>query len=103
MPYLYGSVVLAGSSRLAVSKDPEIHRMRRTYAYQKMRKVVLARDRGICWICGTPGAGTVDHVVPLSRGGALLDPANMRAAHRRCNSSRGASVRPVVGVQSRTW
>ncbi|MEV6477631.1 HNH endonuclease [Streptomyces sp. NPDC051657] len=56
-----------------------------------------------CWLCGHniryditgPEAGkhpegfTLDHLVPLSLGGALLDPANARSAHRRCNSSRG--------------
>ncbi len=86
-----------------MSKDPELHRLRRTYAYQQMRKVVLMRDRGVCWLCGEPGARTVDHVVPLSRGGALLDPANLRAAHGRCNSSRGAGDRPVSSPTSRVW
>lgn len=41
-----------------------------------------------CWICGQLGADTVDHVVPLSRGGTnSLD--NLRPAHRKCNSARG--------------
>lgn len=56
-----------------------------------------------CWWCGKPiryditgplagrhrDAFTLDHAVPLSRGGDLLDPANARSAHRRCNSARG--------------
>ncbi|MEU0001957.1 HNH endonuclease [Streptomyces microflavus] len=56
-----------------------------------------------CWLCGHniryditgpeaakhPLAFTLDHLVPLSRGGPLLDPANARSAHRRCNSARG--------------
>ncbi|MFF9285409.1 HNH endonuclease [Streptomyces griseosporeus] len=56
-----------------------------------------------CWWCGEPiryditgalaqrhrDAFTLDHAVPLSRGGDLLDPANARSAHRRCNSARG--------------
>nr|WP_256122652.1 HNH endonuclease [Streptomyces sp. LUP47B] len=32
---------------------------------------------------------TLDHEQPLSKGGNLLDPANARPAHRKCNSSRG--------------
>lgn len=54
---------------------------------------------GPCWLCGHaidprltekhPLSFTLDHLVPLSRGGELLDPANARAAHRRCNSARG--------------
>ncbi len=56
-----------------------------------------------CWWCGKPIryditgslagrhplAFTLDHLIPLSRGGALLDPANRRSAHRKCNSARG--------------
>lgn len=56
-----------------------------------------------CWWCGEqiryditgleaskhPWAFTLDHLIPLSRGGDLLDPANARSAHRRCNSARG--------------
>jgi 5-methylcytosine-specific restriction endonuclease McrA len=34
-------------------------------------------------------AGTVDHVVPLSKGGSD-DDGNVRAAHATCNSRRGA-------------
>jgi len=36
----------------------------------------------------TGRADTVDHIVPLSRGGALFNPANWRAACRHCNCSR---------------
>ncbi len=56
------------------------------------------RDGWMCWLCGNPvdpntppntaWAPTVDHVVPKSRGGAT-EPANLRLAHRRCNSARG--------------
>ncbi|MGW4050808.1 HNH endonuclease [Streptomyces sp. NPDC004779] len=71
-----------------------------------------------CWICGreinyrlrgldaqrSRWAFTLDHLVPLSRGGDLLDRANARSAHRRCNSSRGnrtgATAPPRV---SRRW
>ncbi|WP_420034691.1 HNH endonuclease [Streptomyces sp. cg28] len=71
------------------------------------RRLVAAQKRlGLpCWLCGNeipatvdgrrhPLAFTLDHLVPLSRGGDLLDPANARSAHRRCNSSRGN--RPTV-------
>ncbi|MEV0691790.1 HNH endonuclease [Streptomyces sp. NPDC050388] len=67
-----------------------------------------------CWLCGhdidltldprSPWSFTVDHVTPLSRGGDLLDPANARPAHRRCNSSKGNRVTPrAVGPTSRRW
>jgi 5-methylcytosine-specific restriction endonuclease McrA len=69
-----------------------------------------------CWICGHnipegvdgrrhPLAFTLDHLMPLSRGGDLLDPANARSAHRRCNSSRGNRAGPPRQTvrSSRRW
>lgn len=71
-----------------------------------------------CWICGNAidytltgleaqrsrWAFTLDHATPLSLGGDLLDPANARSAHRRCNSARGNQTttqpRPTA---SRRW
>ena len=61
-------------------------------AWKPIRKQVLERDRQRCQI-GAPGCtGTathVDHIVPLSRGGARFDPSNLRAACQTCNLSRG--------------
>ncbi|MFI8962060.1 HNH endonuclease [Streptomyces sp. NPDC053493] len=71
-----------------------------------------------CWICGrdinyalkgkdaqrSRWAFTLDHAQPLSRGGALLDRANARAAHRACNSGRGNRMRPAESRRaSRRW
>lgn len=67
-----------------------------------------------CWLCGHninlsldprhPMSFTVDHVVPLSRGGSLLDPGNVRACHRACNSRKGDRVPQVpAGRASRRW
>ena len=50
-----------------------------------------------------PDAFTLDHVVPLSLGGELLDITNARAAHRRCNSARGNRVAPARRDTSRRW
>jgi len=84
--------------------NPELAKMRKTYRYQQARKQILKRDRGICWLCGRPGATTADHVVPLSKGGHPFDPANLRAAHRSCNSSRGAASPSVSATPtSRRW
>jgi 5-methylcytosine-specific restriction endonuclease McrA len=55
--------------------------------WQRTRRRILARDRGVCWICRKPGADTLDHLVPRSQGGGHGD-ANLRAAHRSCNSQR---------------
>ena len=68
---------------------------------------------GICWqrIDYTitdpnhPDAFTVDHIKPWSLNPNLrTDPANLRAAHRRCNSSRGNRENiPTLGLTSRSW
>lgn len=67
---------------------------------------LCARQRALglpCWWCQqpidytltgragqtSPWAFTLDHALPLSRGGDLVDPVNARSAHRRCNSARG--------------
>lgn len=79
-----------------------------------------ARQRALrlpCWLCGqdinytlrgadaqkSRWAFTLDHLIPLSRGGSLLDPANARSAHRRCNSSRGNRTTPTPQRASRRW
>lgn len=52
---------------------------------------VAERDGWRCGICGkrvTRATWSLDHIVPLSRGGAHVY-ANVTLAHRRCNSRRG--------------
>lgn len=66
-----------------------------------------------CWWCGhdidrtlpatDAWSWTLDHALPLSRGGSLLDPANARSAHRRCNSARGNRMEYAQPTASRRW
>lgn len=70
-----------------------------------------------CWACGhnidytirglraqrSADAFTLDHAQPLTRGGDLLDPANARSAHRRCNSARGNRLIHAQPTASRRW
>lgn len=56
--------------------------------------VVFVRDGGKCGICRDSVARkdfTLDHIVPLSRGGEHSY-RNVQTAHRRCNSSKGAAI-----------
>jgi 5-methylcytosine-specific restriction endonuclease McrA len=79
-------------------------------------RALCIRQRALglpCWLCGhnidytLPGrhrdAFTLDHLVPLSKGGSLLDPANARSAHRRCNSARGNRSSIKQARASRRW
>jgi 5-methylcytosine-specific restriction endonuclease McrA len=70
------------------------------WRWQKARAAVLDRDGYRCRWCGRP-ANTVDHVVALADGGARLDPANLVAACRPCNSKRGAETAQARKVGGR--
>ncbi|MEV8636530.1 HNH endonuclease [Streptosporangium sp. NPDC051023] len=80
--------------------------------YRRLRDQVRAASR-VCWICGHaidlalpprhPLSWTLDHLMPLSRGGDPLDPSNARAAHYRCNSGRGNRLRARQPTTSRRW
>jgi hypothetical protein len=69
-------------------------------AWQRQRRRILARDRYICFWCGTlipPREQEVDHLTsPLlgrdafERGRLETDDNNCVAAHRRCNRSRAS-------------
>lgn len=85
---------------------------RSSYAYQQARAECLRRSN-VCWICGElidlavrnphPMSATADHVIPLHDGGSLLDPNNLRPAHRRCNVQRGNVTRKRPPRRSREW
>jgi HNH endonuclease/Terminase large subunit, T4likevirus-type, N-terminal len=59
-----------------------------TRAWRRLRAEILASGPP-CVYCGAP-ATTVDHVMPVSRGGAELDPANCVPACADCNGRKGA-------------
>jgi hypothetical protein len=57
-----------------------------------LRRQIFDRDKWKCQLCGdavTPENATIDHVVPISKGGSLNDPKNLRTAHEVCNRMRG--------------
>ena len=61
-------------------------------AWVRVSKAVLRRDRFVCQIRGprcTGDATTCDHIDPLIKGGSRLDPDNLQAACRPCNSGKG--------------
>lgn len=64
---------------------------------------VVKRDGDACYLCGKEtdrDDRTLDHVVPLRRGGKHI-PSNCRVAHRRCNSKKGAKL--VSEIDSANW
>lgn len=74
---------------------------RKTSRWQRIRKQLLA-ENDICWLCGHPGADSIDHVVPIRRGGEPFELSNLRPAHFGCNSRK--RDRPVVpNPTSQRW
>ena len=58
--------------------------------WPKLRLRILERDNYDCQIRSpacTKKATQVDHIVPVRKGGARYDPANLRAACRPCNAA----------------
>lgn len=66
---------------------------------QYLDSCVFDRDGWVCGICGRkinkrlkyphPRSKSIDHIVPLSKGGSD-SPINVQAAHLRCNLSKNA-------------
>ena len=71
-----------------------------TRAWSKIRERILIRDGYCCQYCGSEDATTVDHVLPISKGGTD-DPDNLVAACTRCNYSKGNRMGQFFG-QPRT-
>lgn len=63
------------------------------------RYKILERDNFSCFYCGASGKDTritVDHVIPMSRGGTNEE-SNLVAACADCNAGKG---RKIIGVKS---
>lgn len=72
----------------------------------RLRRAALRRDRGVCYICGQPGADTVDHVLPRWKGGTD-DLDNLGSAHetpchkRKSQKESGERRRELHALRSR--
>lgn len=66
-------------------------------AFEKNRKIILA-TQNVCGICGLeidpafksphPLSATVDHIIPVAKGGHPSALENLQAAHRCCNRAK---------------
>jgi len=65
--------------------------------------MIFQRDHRLCRLrlpgC-TVAATHIDHIVPVSQGGAWFDPNNLRASCRWCNLSRPL---PQRQLNTREW
>lgn len=73
-------------------KMASLQDLRNRDTYRQFRDQVLARDRYACVYCGVANVPLqLDHVHPRSLGGSDL-PANLAAACKPCNTSKGAKL-----------
>ena len=78
-------------------------------AYENARKKIMATQK-ICGICGKPVdfsykyphplSPTIDHIIPVAKGGHPSDMDNLQLAHRCCNREKSdklfAAARPTA-------
>ena len=97
----------------AATDSPAIADIRQTAAWQQLRRELGAHwantDRP-CAQCGKPiewdadwrhpDAYQLDHIIPVSRGGAPLATTNVQPMHRRCNIGKHNRS---TGKPSREW
>lgn len=78
-------------------------------AYEAARKKILA-TQDVCGICGKPVdktlksphpmSPTIDHIIPIDKGGHPSDLSNLQLAHRCCNREKSNKLVKEVYVQS---
>lgn len=69
--------------------------------YQKNRRAIIAAG-DVCAICGRPidkalrfpdpMSASVDHIIPISKGGHPSDPQNLQLTHLICNQMKAAKT-----------
>ena len=94
-----------------IENNASSHPNRRVYIQPVTKKDIYDRSGGICSICGKPLSKnnyTVEHWIPLARGGTN-NTDNLRVAHKRCNTCKDSmtineyceSLLDVVQFQAR--
>ena len=82
------------------SKRPDRYGPHRK-TFEEAKKIVFATET-VCYLCGKPVdfslqpphplSATVDHVIPIDKGGSPDDIDNLHLAHRVCNRAKGVRL-----------
>lgn len=73
-------------------REPTVDPFYLSKGWRAVREAVLIRDLWVCQYCGVDLHGfdaTVDHVKARAVGGDDLNPDNLKASCRSCNSRKG--------------
>lgn len=75
--------------------------------YEKNKKRIFATQT-VCALCGKPVdfslksphplSATVDHIIPVAKGGHPSDIDNLQLAHRCCNRAKSDKLMPSKGT-----
>ena len=70
-------------------------------AYERAKKIIFA-SQSVCAICGRPvdfdrkfpdpWSATLDHIIPIAKGGDPADINNLQLAHLQCNRVKASKM-----------
>lgn len=63
----------------------------------ELREAIFNRDDRSCLACGATEELSLDHIVPLAKGGDNAE-SNLQTLCKRCNSSKGDTTKSYVGA-----
>ncbi len=76
-------------------------------AYESNKKKILM-TQDVCGICGQPVdkslptsdlmSATIDHIIPIAKGGHPSDIDNLQLAHRKCNRAKSDKLVNIIFV-----
>lgn len=90
---IFGKKILSKTNLKKINTCDSSKKKRKSL-HQDMRLLIYKRDNGICQICGKPldvDNFTIDHIVPLNRGG-VNNINNYRCVCSRCNEWKSDSL-----------
>lgn len=90
---------------MAWAAHPSGRKARLPADWPRIRRLVMQRDQGICYLCGQPGADRVDHKRrgddhSMENLGAVHD-SNAPHCHRLKSAREGAAARTAIQAKGR--
>lgn len=83
------------TSKKKTRYDPLGLSIEETRTRQFIKRQLIAEHGAVCALCGKPITNmkdvTLDHIIPVSRGGLTVK-ENCQLAHERCNAMKGNSM-----------
>ena len=71
--------------------------------WRTLRKRMLQAANYRCSWCNRPGRLEVDHIVPLSKGGARYDPSNLQVLCKPCHITKSGYVQGKHVEDRQEW